>query len=717
MNTIHDLVKVICPEFPSDRKVRETSDGVSWYHIGGNPIELQVPPFRFLKSNIMELDRFSEAVRNFATMDIHTDLYDWDNLNLIEYSGLDCIDGLEKLKKITPGRLVAVDIETHNVKYSENMLLAIGFAVDDNTCYAFYDIPIKGSNCHGGMYAPSNIFRVYKLLQEIFADQTTTFLWHNGKFDINRLKYICNIDARVDEDTMLKHYACINEKKGTHGLKDLGFLYLNAPKWDDELDKIKREYCKKNKVLLADFSYDLIPIEILVPYMQRDCIATRRLLGRLDALAAPESDFVYKLLVDASNVYGKMELNGVQIDIEYLEDLEYDMEIKIRDKNKAIQLVAQKYWNPYKYVVDMNAKSMPKGDFNVKSPQQLKWMLYQLIGYIPSSTDADMMESLLELCERGIIENPDARVFIENIVALRKLNKYMDTYVQGIFSVLNPDGRLRCTYNLHGTETGRLSCSNPNMQNIPRDKTIKNIFKAAKGKRLVQLDYSQAELRVLAILSNDAFLIDTYTNGRDLHDAVAEDMFGPGFTKEQRVMAKTVNFGIAYGRGASSLSETFGMSKTEAQAFIDKWFKTVPGAKTYINTQRLKPIKGEPCITYFGRKRHFVITNDHLYHIQNEYVNTPIQSLASDLTMMSLIRIHQWIEQNNIDAKIVITVHDSIVLEVADDDEIVDKVAKECVKIMADVPRHYIQNCPVPFKADAEVGYSWGALKEWDTRI
>ena len=322
----------------------------------------------------------------------------------------------------------------------------------------------------------------------------------------------------------------------------------------------------------------------------------------------------------------------------------------------------------------------------------------------------------LPICNRGKILNEDAKLFIENITALRKLNKYMDTYVQGIFSVINPDGRLRCTYNLHGTETGRLSCSDPNMQNIPRDKTIKNIFKAAQGRKLVQLDYSQAELRVLAILSNDKFLIDTYINGRDLHDAVAEDMFGPGFTKEQRVMAKTVNFGIAYGRGASSLSETFGMSRTDAQAFIDQWFETVPGARRYINTQRQKPLKGEPCITYFGRRRHFVITNDHLYHIQNEYVNTPIQSLASDLTMMSLIGIHQWIEQNNIDAKIVITVHDSIVLEVVDDDEVINKVAKECTRIMAEIPKHFIKNCPVPFKADAEVGYSWGALTEWDTQ-
>lgn len=151
----------------------------------------------------------------------------------------------------------------------------------------------------------------------------------------------------------------------------------------------------------------------------------------------------------------------------------------------------------------------------------------------------------------------------------------------------------------------------------------------------------------------------------------------------------------------------------EARAIIDKWYKPMPNVKKWMEVQRKKPILGEPCVTRFGRERHFVVTNDKLNHIQNDYVNTPIQSLASDFTMLSLIQIHNWIQKENIDAKIVITVHDSIVLEVIDDQEIIDKVAKKCKRIMADTPFKYVPECTVPFKADAEVGYSWGALEEW----
>lgn len=716
MSVLKQLLNVIAPDFPSDRTVQEARDSASWYIVGGNPLRLYVPPVDILKSNLMELDRFVEAVRNFVTMDITEQKYCWDmdSLNLLTFSGVDCITALEELNAMS-GREIGIDIETHHTGYDGNMLLSIGFATDENTCYALYDIPIKGSNTHGAAFRPSTIYRTYKLLQKFLSREDMTFVWQGGKFDINRLKFMCNLDARVDEDTMLKHYACINEKKGTHGLKDMGELYLQAPKWDDELDKIKREYCRKHKIKLSDFTYDLIPIDVLIPYMQLDCIATLRLIHRLDELKTPGTDFIYRTLIEAVAHYGEMELNGVQINIEYLEDLEWELEQEIAKENKVLKQIADKYWDPYKYVKDTGAKSLPTGGFNIKSPAQLKWMIKQLVGFNPPSTDADAVETLVDLCKTGKVANEYAADFFTSISRMRKLSKYMDTYVQGIFGVLCSDGRLRCTYNLHGTETGRLSCSNPNMQNIPRDKKIKNIFKARKGYKLLQLDYSQAELRVLAILSNDAFLIDTYVNGRDLHDAVATDMFGPGFTKEQRVMAKTVNFGIAYGRGASSLSETFNMSRTDAQAFIDQWFQTVPGAKVYIDTQRRKPIKGEECITYFGRRRHFVITNEKLYHIQNEYVNTPIQSMASDLTMMSLIRISKWIKENNIDARIVITVHDSIVLEVIDDDAVIDKVAKACTKIMADVPKQFIENCPVPFKADAEVGYSWGNLKAWDT--
>ena len=139
----------------------------------------------------------------------------------------------------------------------------------------------------------------------------------------------------------------------------------------------------------------------------------------------------------------------------------------------------------------------------------------------------------------------------------------------------------------------------------------------------------------------------------------------------------------------------------------------MPKVKEVIDAQRRKPLKGEPCVTLLGRERHFVITDEEMNHIQNEYINTPIQSVASDMTMLSLCSIHQNLLDHGVDAKIVSTVHDSIILEVVDDKRVIDKVAQLCLDTMANTPKRFIPDCPVPFKADAEVGYSYGAMEEW----
>jgi DNA polymerase I-like protein with 3'-5' exonuclease and polymerase domains len=511
----------------------------------------------------------------------------------------------------------------------------------------------------------------------------------------------------------------INEKRGTHGLKDLGQLYLQAPAWDDELDRIKKEWCRTNKVKIADFMYDYIPTSVLIPYMQRDCIATYRLKRVFKRIGRKSADFIYRKLIEASNVYMRVELAGMRIDVDYLEDLEYELEKELENAGKHLDEVASHIWDPLAYAEKTKAKVKPNEKFNIKSPKQLKWMLEEVLGYPVPSTDAATMDMLLEEVENGVITNPKAKDFLEAIGVVRKGSKYMDTYVQGFREAMCRDFRIRGTFNLHGTETGRLSSSNPNMQNIPRDKRIKNLMCATPGKILLQLDYSQAELRVLALLSGDEWLTQVYLDGKDLHDAVAADMFGPNFDKEQRVMAKTINFGIAYGRGPGSLAQTFKKSMSEARAIIDKWYKPMPKVKEWINNRRLMASKGEQCTTPFGRERHFVVTNENLNHVQNEYINTPIQSIASDFTMFSLIEIDNWLHQEGLQdkARIITTVHDSIILEIDDNKELVDRCAESCTKIMAETPSKYIPGCPVPFKADAEIGYAWGKLEGWKKEV
>lgn len=715
------IVRQIAPDMPSDRHVKATRDVVSWYKINFTERTLLVPPLNVLKVNMRELERFAEAVKAFEHTDLESREFKWgiNDLDLHDVSGNSIIEALKKLPDLARAHdgILACDIETRRLEWEDNKLLSIGFAYGPNSCLALYNIPIYGAKYDTGLLGSIGNVSVFRALQNVFNQPDITYVWHNGKFDCGRLKYLCNIDAHVDEDTMLQHYACINEKQGTHGLKDLGQLYLQAPAWDDELDNIKRQWCKEHKVPLKDFMYDYIPTETLIPYMQRDCIATYRLHKVFNKLARPGSEFIYHKLCEASTAYGTIELNGLRIDVDYLEDLEAELDKLVAKSQKRLDVVAQKYWNPLLYSKATGAK-VSKIDmaFSPKSPKQLKWMLGEVVGHPVPSTDATTMQNLMEEVEHG--GDTDAKEFMESILDVRKYSKYLETYVLGMRDVLCKDNRIRGTFNLHGTETGRLSSSNPNMQNIPRNKMIKNLIVATPGTQLLQLDYSQAELRVLAMLSRDPALIDIYVQGKDLHDAVCDMMFGEGShkDKEKRTLAKTINFGIAYGRGAGSIATTFGKTLQEAQDIINKWFAPMPKVKEYIFERRRMANRGEPCVTIFGRERHFVLTDAELNHIQNEYINTPIQGTASDFTMLSLLSIHNYLQQNWKDkARIVSTVHDSIIIEVEDKPEYLKEIGNTCVQIMKDTPLQYVPDCPVPFVADAEIGYKWGEMSKLDS--
>ena len=705
---------------PSDRHVKATRDVMTWYKIINSTRTLLVPPLNILRANVRELERFSEALHAFAYTDIEDPRYRWGDEDLVleEATGNDIIAAIKKLPELSRqfDGWLACDIETRRVEWEDNILLSVGFAYGPSHCLAIHNIPLRGAKHDDTTWNHDD--ELLDTLNWLFDQPDLNYIWHNGKFDCGRLKYLVDVDAHVTNDTMLQHYVCINEKQGTHGLKDLGQLYLQAPAWDDELDQIKREWCRRNKVPLKEFMYDYIPTETLIPYMQRDCIATYRLHQVFNELARPGSEFIYRQLCRASTAYGSIELSGLKIDVDYLEDLEAQLDKLVAASQKRLDAVSGKYWNPQLYAAATGAKVKPGMGFSPKSPKQLKWMLGEVMGHPVPSTDALMMQTLMsELEALGDEADPDAKEFMDSILAVRKYSKYLETYVLGMREVLCRDGRVRGTFNLHGTETGRLSFSNPNMQNIPRNKMIKNLIVASPGTCLLQLDYSQAELRVLAMLSRDPALIDIYVSGRDLHDAVADMMFGPGAhkDKELRTLAKTINFGIAYGRGAGSIATTFHKTMKEAQDIIDKWFAPMPKVKEFINNRRRMATRGEPCVTIFGRERHFVITDSELRHIQNEYINTPIQGTASDFTMLSLLNIYDYLEANwKGEARLVSTVHDSIILEVEDRPEYLKEIGNACVNIMAQTPLEYVPDCPVPFVADAEIGYKWGEMYKLD---
>ncbi len=685
------LVDAICPSLPEGKKVATTMNNERWFKVLNGT--LYIPVEGVMRGNFILLDKLIEALHNFEDGEPEAGWWDDKRVDGKTYWEADeCMAAIDFLKT---QKVLAVDIESRNAGFDDNRLLLLGFAYSDyeSIVIANFSDDVLGN------------------LQTLFSREDITFIWQNGKFDTVRLGYLAGLDVRVDEDTMLAHYVGINERKGTHDLKQLGELYLQAPVWDDELDNYKKKWCAQNKVRLKDFQYDMIPLDILIPYAYRDCCATFQLIKKFKNLMRPGAVDMYYRLIKASNVFRDIELAGCLVDENYLYELQDELDTLILNAERHVQAEANRTWNPRQYAIDTGAKTAP-AVFSHKSPKQLKWMLEQVTGQKLETTNKEKLEQLVE-------EFPDTP-FLQAIGELRKYNKYMDTYVQGIQNVLCQDGRVRCTFKLHGTETGRLSCADPNMQNIPRSKLIKNLFVAPEGYKLVQLDYSQAELRVLAYLSQDEHLRRVYRDGKDLHDAMALAMFGPDFTKEQRVAAKTVNFGIPYGRGPGSMKAKLHMTMAQATKTIQDWFKAAPGAKAFVDRMRRSPYNaGEPFTTVFGRQRHYIITMDNRNHIENEAVNFPISSIASDLTMLSVCEIHDRLLEEGIDARIVNTVHDSIIIECIDEPKALERVVEIGTFVMADMPTRFLLDPPLdfPFKADAEIGKSWGDLEDADKAL
>lgn len=525
---------VLGHKLPENRSVVHTRNRELWYKItidDSKKASLHIPDISVLKANVSELETASEAIVNFDTIRLddyggYKWNYEWIEAHSFIYPALNLlVNNTEQLD-------VACDLETRNLGYDGNKVLAIGFCFE----YAGEECIVTVSG--DALYTSS----VKEKLRTIFSKKNLNFIWHNGKFDTARLKFLMDIDARVDDDTMLMHYVGINEKRGTQGLKYLGGLYLQAPAWEDELQEYKRKWCRQNNTKLAEFTYDMISVDVLIPYLRCDVLATYRLAKRFRELMRPQSKWIYGKLIEASNVFRKIELNGIKLDCEYAKKLQEELTQERNEANKVVQDIIDKVWNPEKYCQETGArKTKTVSEFSMKSPKKLRWLLSELVGFQVQSTDKASIEQLLGHVNE--VEDERGRKFLESLATVRKADKYLDTYAIGLQKLCCNDGRIRCTYNLHGTETGRLSASDPNMQQIPRDKRIKNLIVCEPGHVLINMDMSQAEIRTLAAVTGDMNLAEAYYEDKDLHATMAEKVFGPNWTKEERSMVKTITFG------------------------------------------------------------------------------------------------------------------------------------------------------------------------------
>lgn len=585
------------------------------------------------------------------------------------------------MNKYKAGELkyVSYDIETTGLDYRVAEFLVLGICFEKNHSYI---IPRE--------------MRQYA--HNFLSGVPWRCIWQHGKYDKKIMWRRGLADVSIDEDTIYMHY--VLDETSAHDLGYLTKVYLNA-----------KEYKYKMNQEWNNVELDTYPkyFDALCERVAVDTDYTLQLFWVLQKeLDKPENASLKKvysdLLIPAANFLSRMEQNGCLINDKYLDDMAKRYEVLLEQINNDIDTLAAPFWDPNLYMVQTDAKSAsPK--FKAGSPKQMAWMVFDRLKLKPRikkgrSTGKDILESI-----------DDAPALIKKVLEYRRVQKEYSTYVLGLLDLRDEDGRVRTNFTLHVTATGRLSSKEPNIQNQPSANGVGNIrkaFIAPPGYILGEIDYSGAELRWLAFLSKDKTLLEIFKEGRNLHKETATKMFGPHFTKQEKMIAKALNFGIAYGREAPSIADTFNISISEAQKHIDNWFKAYPGAHQYLEWCAKQVELGKYLETPWGRRRRFGLVNPaSLHSLQNEAKNFPIQSSSSDTLLWCCIQHEKEIAEHGI--KMIDLIHDSVLVEIPADPKVVQWFGKNMNKWMIEVPA-LLFNCPVPFKTDFEIGVNWGDL-------
>jgi|SRR5690349_31894 len=520
----------------------------------------------------------------------------------------------------------------------------------------------------------------------------------NGKFDLAGLyRFIGSVPLKFD--TLLASYA-FDERPGIHGLKHQAQEYLGAPPYDDEVKK----YVGPGE------GYGAIPRDILYKYNAYDIYCTDLLQEMYERRFSnhPDARRLHDFLVAASGELMFVELNGLAVDVAYLKELEK-------------QFIAS--LNEIEQRMDLQLKNNPKVpvDFvNPRSPQQVKKVLHAL-GMKVGSTEKETLYKILDYCkqlatQKGMLpEEFPIFNFVTVLLQHRKEAKLYGTYVKGIRKRLYR-GRVYPTFLVHGTTTGRLSCRNPNLQNIPRGSNIRNLFVPARpGNVFVQADYSQAELRVLTWLAGCIYFRDIFNAGDvDLFDELTPVLYPrlaskssvhPGEWKEIRIRVKAFVYGLGYGRGEGSIAEEFKIPFSEALTLKRNFFSVIPEIVTWQKAIQAKVHAGEDLKTPFGRVRRFpLITEQNKHEVDKEALAFLPQSISSDACLGAMVNVRRDLKGTGWVRNIV---HDSILSECAPRDA--ERVGSVMDQRMLESAEAIVQGY-VKFATESKIGTSWGEV-------
>lgn len=401
-----------------------------------------------------------------------------------------------------------------------------------------------------------------------------------------------------------------------------------------------------------------------------------------------EMSLLAEIELPLAKVLAEMELCGFMIDPDGIRDFEKELSAKIEETEALVyELCGEK--------------------FNILSPKQLGVILFEKLG-LPAkkktksgySTDSEVLE--------------DLRTYhpaIDAVLEYRKLTKLRSTYVDGLLNALAPDGRIHTRFNQKETRTGRISSLEPNLQNIPirteLGSRMRGFFVAKEGYTLIDADYSQIELRVLSHLSGDENMIKAFTGGADIHTETASQVFNVPqdfVTSQMRSRAKAVNFGIVYGIGAFSLGKSIGVSNKEAQDYINSYLAHYSGVDRYMKESIEKAKKTGYAVSAYGRRRYLpeLSASNHNIRAFGERVarNMPIQGTAADIIKIAMVKVEQRLEAENLDAKLILQVHDELIVEARED----------CAERAAEILKTEMENAAklsVPMEVDIGSGKTW----------
>ena len=581
-------------------------------------------------------------------------------------------------KKINKCNVFAIDTETSSLDTMTADLIGISLACNEGEgCY----IPIK--HFYEEMPKQIPLSQIQKILGSVITKNQKKLVGQNLKFDLPMLnRHGINVEEFLG-DTMLMSYV-LNSTGTRHGLDRMALYYLNY-------EPMKYEEVAGSASKQINFAQVEIPAATF--YAAEDADITLRLFNLFNGMLEDQPKLInllqsieYPMLRSLIRV----ETNGAKIDAQMLSKYSDELAIKIEELSKDAFKIAGE-------------------EFNMDSPKQLVEILYNkldlpVLKKTPKgqpSTNEDTLQRLAEEYDLPKI-----------IIEYRRLAKLKSTYTDSLINIQHPvSKRIHTSYQQAVTSTGRLSSTEPNLQNIPiktaEGRKIREAFIAERGNVLISADYSQIELRIMAHLSGDKNLTNAFNNNIDVHSATASEIFNiplDDVTSDHRRSAKAINFGLIYGMSAFGLTRQLGIPRHEAQAYLDTYFERYTGVRKYMDSTKELAKKNLYVETILGRKLHVAAINDsnglRRQAAERAAINAPLQGSAADIIKKAMIDVDHWIGDKNSDIKMIMQVHDELIFEVK------KGFAQEALENIISLMESSVK-LDIPLIVDANTGANW----------